>query len=228
MFTTPRVVDHSTLTTSLQALLWLHAIHLLLCRSVCSFAVFFGRWCSLVFVFVAFLQLYFGCKFAALLLLCVPLFCLCCNFYIFSFILLSVLLYLPTMTWFNLEVEIVLWVLASIWCMSCFISLPWFWSWGGDCFVSVDFHLVFCSACSATIILQLCSLEIAYGSFWTIGNYHYLMFGSYGPDQYLSLYLYCFFFIIWSMLLRHPSLVFWVYCWGAYPFFIYRISYFFL
>jgi hypothetical protein len=67
-----------------------------------------------VFVFVLFLQLCFGCKFAALLSLCVPLFCLCCNFYIFSFILLSILLYLHAMTWFDLEVEIVLWVLASI------------------------------------------------------------------------------------------------------------------
>jgi hypothetical protein len=44
----------------------------------------------------------------------------CCNFYFFSFILLSVLSYLPTMTWFDLEVEIVLWVLASIW----FFAVP--------------------------------------------------------------------------------------------------------
>jgi hypothetical protein len=73
-----------------------------------------------VFVFVVFLQLCFGYKFAALLLLCIPLFCLCCNFCIFSFILLSVLFYLPTMTWFDLEVEIVLWVLASIW----FFAMP--------------------------------------------------------------------------------------------------------
>ena len=68
-----------------------------------------------MFVFVVILLLCFGCKFLALLLLCIPLLCLCCNFYIFSFILLSVLLYLPAMTWFDLEVEIVLWILASIW-----------------------------------------------------------------------------------------------------------------
>jgi hypothetical protein len=113
VFTTPRVVDHSTLTTGFHAPLRLLAIHLLLCRSVRSSAVFFGSRRSLVFVFVVFLQLCFGCKFTALLWLCIPLFCLCCNFCIFSFILLSVLFYLPAMTWFDLVVEIVLWVLAS-------------------------------------------------------------------------------------------------------------------
>jgi hypothetical protein len=39
----------------------------------------------------------------------------CCNLCIFIFILLSLVFYLPAMTWFDLEVEIVLWVLASIW-----------------------------------------------------------------------------------------------------------------
>jgi hypothetical protein len=94
-----------------------------------------------VFVFVAFLQLCFGCKFAALLLLCVPLFCLCCNFCIFSFILLYVLLYLLVMTWFDLEVEIVLWVLASIW----FFAVPTlqlsFYSDG--CFIHIGFFMEF-------------------------------------------------------------------------------------
>jgi hypothetical protein len=89
----PQAVDHFAVTT-----LQLLAIHLLLCRGLRFFAVFFGCRCCLVFVFVVILLL-----------------CFCCNFCIFSFILLSVLLYLPAMTWFDLEVEIVLWVLASIW-----------------------------------------------------------------------------------------------------------------
>jgi hypothetical protein len=97
VFTTPQAVDHSTVITGLQASLQLHAIHLLLCRSVRSFVVFFSRWRSLVFVFVVILRL-------------------CCLFFcIFSFILLFVLFYLLAMTWFDLEVEIVLWVLAFIW-----------------------------------------------------------------------------------------------------------------
>jgi hypothetical protein len=141
VFTTPRAIDHSTLTTGLQAPLRLHTIYLLLCRSVRSFAMSLGRRRSLVFVFVAFLQLCFGCKFAALLLLCIPLFCLCCNFCIFSFILLYVLLYLLVMTWFDLEVEIVLWVLASIW----FFAVPTlqlsFYSDG--CFIHIGFFMEF-------------------------------------------------------------------------------------
>ena len=43
VFTTSHAFDHSTVTTGLQASLQLHAIHLLLCRSVLSFAVFLGR-----------------------------------------------------------------------------------------------------------------------------------------------------------------------------------------
>jgi hypothetical protein len=72
VFTMPRAIDHSAVTT-----LRLLAIHLLLYRGLRFSVVFFGCRCCLVFVFVVILLLYF-----------------CYNFCIFIFILLSVFLFL--------------------------------------------------------------------------------------------------------------------------------------
>jgi hypothetical protein len=155
-----------------------------------------------VFVFVVILLLYFGCKFVALFLLCVPLLCLCCNFCIFSFILLSGLFYLPAMTWFDLEVEIVLWVLASIWFFAvpvlqlsfysddCFICIGLFtevlcnlhhflWPWNRLGLLMVLFELLVITIVSCLVLLD--------------------------QIQYLLLYLHCF-------------LSFGLCCWGALPF----------
>jgi hypothetical protein len=130
------------------------------------------------------------------------LLCFCCNLCIFSFILLSVLLYLPAMTWFDLEVEIVLWVLASIWFFavpalqlsfysdSCFIRIELFTEflcnlhrlvrpWNRPGLLMVLFELLVITIASCSVLLD-----------WI---------------QYLSLYLHCF-------------LSFGLCCWGAPPF----------
>jgi hypothetical protein len=69
---------------------------------------------------------------------------LCCNLCIFSFILLSVLLYLPAMTRFDLEVEIVLWVLgllASIWFFA--VSALQLSFYNDSCFIRIGLFMEF-------------------------------------------------------------------------------------
>ena len=157
-----------------------------------------------MFVFVVVLLLCFGCKFAALLLLCVPLLCFCCNFCIFSFILLSVLLYLHAMTWFDLEVEIVLWVLASIWFFavptlqlsfysdSCFIRNGLFTE-----FLCNLYHLVrpWNRPSLLIVLFELLVITIASCSLF------------FGPDLVFVL-TFILFFIIWAMLLGRPPFLF--------------------
>jgi hypothetical protein len=188
VYTTPRAFYLSTATTGLLAPLRLHSTHLLLCRSVCS-AVFFGRRRSLVFAFVVFLQLCLCCIFAVLLLSCVSQLCLCCNFCVFSFILLSVMLYLPAMTWFDLEVEIVLWVLASFW----FFAVPT---------LQLSFYSDGCFTCIGLFSEFLCNLYRLV-RLWNRPGLPLVLFGllvitiassSVLMDriQYLFLYLHCF------------------------------------
>jgi len=201
VFTTPRAFDHSTVTTGRQAPPRLHAIHLLRCRSVRSVAGFFGRRLSFAFVFVVTLLPCCGCKVVALLLLCIPL--VCCIFCVFIFILLSVLFYLPAMTWSDLEMEIVLWVLASIW----FFAVPALQlSFNGDgCFNRIELFTEF--LCNLHRLVRPWNrsglLIVLFGLLViTIASCSVLL----NRIQYLSLYLHCF-------------LSFGLCCWGALPFY---------
>jgi hypothetical protein len=214
----PRAADLSTATSGLLSSLRLHATHLLICRSVLPCC---GFWSSafLVFVFVVFLLLCLGCNFVVLLLPCVHLFCMCCNFCVFSFILLSVLHHLPAITWFVFEVE--MWVLAFIWFFAVLALQLSFFSDG--CFTRIGLFTEF--LCNLHRLVRLWNrpglplvlLELLVNT---------IAFGSFGPDPEFVL-IFALLFIIWAMLLGRPPLSFWVYCWGAHPIFVYRISHFF-
>jgi hypothetical protein len=168
--------------------------------------MFFGCWCCLVFVFVVILLLYF-----------------CCNFCIFIFILLFVVFYLPAMTWFDLEVEIVLWVLASIWLFAVSALQLSFYS--DSCFTRIELfteflcnlHRLVRSWNRPGLLMVLFELLVN-----TIASCSVLL----NRIQYLFLHLHCF-LLFGPCCWGRPPLMFWVYCWGAHPIFVYRISHFF-
>jgi hypothetical protein len=176
----PRAVVHSAFTT-----LRLLVIHRLLYWGLRFSTMFFGCWCCLVFVLVVILLL-----------------CFCCNFCIFSFILLSVLHYLLAMTWFDLEVEIVLWDLASIW----FFAVPTlqlsFYS--DSCFTRIELFTEFlCNLHCLVWPWNRLSLLMILLEFLVITIASCSVFLD--RIQYLFLHLHCF-------------LSCGLYCWGALPF----------
>ena len=83
----------------------------------------------------------------------------------------------------------------------------------------------YCIIIFSPIFRKIILSQLAYGSFWVIGSYHCLLFDPFGPDPEFVL-VFALHFTIWAMLLKHPPLLFWVYCWGAYPKFVFKISLF--
>jgi hypothetical protein len=126
------------------------------------------------------------------------------------------------MTWFDLEVEIVLWVLASIW----FFAVP---------ALQLSFYSDGCFTCIGLFTKFLCNLHRLV-RLWNRPGLPLVLFEllvitiascSVLLDwiQFLFLYLHCFLsfeLYCWG----RPPLLFWVYCWGAHSIFVYRISHF--